>query len=551
MRIRDLIIFFVKLTISLVTVLLITNFSYCQNQYNSSTVNKIKKSAKELFRINEFKNAIPLYIILDSIMPNENEYSYKLGICYLSTNLKNKSLKPLLKSLNDPNIPIEKFFYVGRAYHLGHEFEKAIESYQKYISLKSLQKNSNQDVKQTQRLIEMCKTGIELMLSPKNVTVQNLGPQINSPYDDIAPLISIDESLLIFTSKRVINPDENSYDYSEANYENIYYSNKVDGVWQAAQSIGAPINTINHDAAVGLSPDGQKLFVYRASRNTSLTHRASGDLFLSKKENENWLEPEYIQGEINSKAWEPSASITENEQMLFFTSDRDGGFGGRDIYMAKKLPNGDWAKPKNLGNVINTPYDEDGPYIHPEGTKLYFSSKGHNTMGGFDIFKSEYNSQTDTWSKPENLGFPFNTADDDIYFVWSKDERRAYFSSAREDSYGETDIYMIYKEDDQNAAVVVEGGIYNTENHLPVMGSVVVREATSNSIIGIYETDPETTKYTMILKSGKSYVLEINLESYKESSINLTIDKTDEFYKMNKNIYIEKVKEMQFPAMGK
>jgi tetratricopeptide (TPR) repeat protein len=545
MRNQELYIFFTKLTISIVTVLLMADFSYAQVTYSPRMIRKMNSSAKEFFRIQEYRNALPLYKTLDSLMPQNAEYSYRLGICYLNSNYKSKALKHLLKAMGKPKIPEEQHFYLARAYHLNHAFDNAIEHYEKYLNLIRTKKDAKEQIRHTERLIEMCRNGKELMLSPQNVTVKNLGPAINSPYDDFAPLVSIDEKLLIFTSKRV---DQQQTGAIENSFEDIYFSIKVDGEWQPAQNIGAPINTNNHDAAVGLSPDGQKLFIYKARNTVTLNHGASGDLYMSKKEGEKWTEPQLIPGEINTKFWEPSASITENEQMLFFTSDRDGGLGGRDIYMAKKLPNGEWAKPRNLGDVINTPYDEDGPFIHPSGTRLYFSSKGHNSMGGFDIFRSEYNIENDTWSKPVNLGYPINTADDDIYFVWSADEKRAYFSSAREDSYGETDIYMVYKKEDQLASVVVEGGIYNTEDHKPVFGSILVRDEGDKSIIGIYETDPETGKYTMILKSGRVYLLETNIETFQENITKLSIPEAEDFHKIDKNIYIDKTLAEQLPV---
>jgi Tol biopolymer transport system component len=138
---------------------------------------------------------------------------------------------------------------------------------------------------------------------------------------------------------------------------------------------------------------------------------------------------------INTSGWEPSASFSSDEKMLFFTSDREGGKGGTDIYSIKKLPNGEWALPQNLGEAINTPYDEDSPYLHPDGKTLYFSSNGHNTMGGFDIFTSKWDEETQKWSVPENVGYPINTPHDDLHFSWSADGRRVYFSSIRPDCY--------------------------------------------------------------------------------------------------------------------
>ena len=155
-----------------------------------------------------------------------------------------------------------------------------------------------------------------------------------------------------------------------------------------------------------------------------------------------WGKPEKLRRNENPNAFEPSAALSPDEQTLYLVSDRKGGHGGLDIYRYEKIANG-WGKPENLGAVINTSFDEDGVFVGKDGKTLYFSSKGHKSMGGYDIFKSTYNSNTETWSKPENLGYPVNTGGDDIYFMIAPNGERAYYASDKNGGFGEMDIYRI------------------------------------------------------------------------------------------------------------
>jgi len=189
--------------------------------------------------------------------------------------------------------------------------------------------------------------------------------------------------------------------------------------WIKATNIGPSLNTKRHDATVGLSPDGQQIIIYK-----------EGDLFYSSSNGNNWNEPVAFTKQINSKFWEPSASISADNKAIYFTSDRKEGFGGSDIWMIKKLPDGEWGIAQNLGSSVNTKYDEDAPFIHPDNKTLYYSSMGHNTMGGYDIFKSTLNIDN-SWSPPVNMNYPINTTGDDIYLVLTGDGKHGYFSSFR------------------------------------------------------------------------------------------------------------------------
>src|SRR5690606_24474694 len=197
-----------------------------------------------------------------------------------------------------------------------------------------------------------------------------------------------------------------------------------------------PINNAYHNSNLAISADVSTLFLFNDEGN--------GDIYFSDLIDGKWSVPQPLPGIINSSFQEKSITISSDEKTLYFSSDRPGGYGGLDIYKATLDSKGDWSNVKNLGPIINTEFDDDGPFIDYDGVTFYFSSKGHKGMGGHDIFKSVFNPQSNEWSEPQNLGYPINTPDDDIYFVASpKDDKRAYYSSVREDGMGYTDIYMI------------------------------------------------------------------------------------------------------------
>ncbi|MFZ6011261.1 MAG: OmpA family protein [Bacteroidota bacterium] len=211
---------------------------------------------------------------------------------------------------------------------------------------------------------------------------------------------------------------------------------KSGAAWGYAANVGPKVNTPYHDSNLALSADGSTLFIYKDDNG--------GDIYYCERQADGtWGEPVPLPGIINSSFEEKSITISKDEKTLYFTSNRPGGYGNTDLYKATKDSKGEWSNTKNLGPKINTEFDEDGPFLDYDGVTLYFSSKGHKGMGGHDIFKAIYDPQKNEWTDPENLGYPINTPDDDIYFISAPDGKRAYYSSVRDDGMGYTDIYMI------------------------------------------------------------------------------------------------------------
>ena len=366
--------------------------------------------------------------------------NYEVGLMHLNTINKGRSVKYLQRVFRqDPGYRFDIEYRIGKGYQYALDFEKALKYY--YMYLEKLETKANYqgrdkiEVEVIERAIYECENGLEFTSKPGNFSIVNIGREINSEYEDYAPVLNEAEDEIVFTTRRrEDNMNENVYDDNKP-WEDIFIARKVNGKWQPAKNIGAPVNTPYHNSNSALSADGSVLFLYTDENN--------GDLLYTEQKNGSWTEPQPLPGIINSSFEEKSITISADEKTLYFSSNRPGGFGGLDIYRATKDSKGEWSNVKNLGPKINSPEDDDAPFIDYDGVTLYFSSMGRKGMGGFDIFKSTFDQNANEWSEPENLGYPINTPDDDIYFVTSKDSKRAYYSSVREDGIGYTDIYMI------------------------------------------------------------------------------------------------------------
>ncbi|HEY5749139.1 MAG TPA: OmpA family protein [Chryseolinea sp.] len=367
--------------------------------------------------------------------------NYEAGWMHLRTVQKDRAVKYFLRVYRqDPSYKFDIEYLIGRSYQYGEQFDKALQYYnlykEKLAKKASYQGKDKVDAATVDRTIFECQNGKEFTSNPGNFSIVNIGREINSEFEDYAPVLNENEDEIVFTTRRrEDNLNQNVFDDNKP-YEDIFTSKKVNGAWAYAKNIGPIVNTPYHDSNLALSADGSTLFIFK--------DEGGGDIFYSERQpSGEFSEPVALPGIINSSFEEKSITISKDEKTLYFSSNRPGGFGGLDIYRATKDSKGEWTNVKNMGPKINTDLDDDGPFIDYDLVTLYFSSKGRKGMGGFDVFKSTFDLKTNEWGEPENLGYPINTPDDDIYFVASKDGKRAYYSSVREDGMGYTDIYSI------------------------------------------------------------------------------------------------------------
>jgi hypothetical protein len=285
----------------------------------------------------------------------------------------------------------------------------------------------------------------------------------------------------------------------------------------------APVNTQGHDASVGLTADASQLFIFRSNETLP-----TGALYHTEiQENNSWSEPVMLDEAINSAEYvEPSACISPDGNTIYFSSNREGGLGGKDIYRLVKLPNGKWSQALNLGPGINTAHDEDSPFIHPDGKTMYFSSTGHKGMGGYDIYSSISDSNG-RWSAAVNMGYPLNTPDDDIHFVITEDSKTAYYSSARPGGVGEADLYSAWMDGETHELLIATGYVFDkTDSTSGVAAKITLVDLTDNKLAGIFASNKNTGKFILLLNPHHDYSLIVESSGHHTFSEHLIYSNT-------------------------
>lgn len=527
--------------------ILLSAFFIATNSFSQDRAEYNKKFTEGSFLMLEenypmaLRNFLSAYQI-DSIGANIN---YKIGFCYLKLPTERYKAERYLEKavLNtsrahddieptEKTAPVEAYLYLAQAQHLSNKFDEAIANLQKYKSYIPPKKADK--IKYYDHLIEISSNAKQFVANPSKVLITNLGDTVNSQYPDYSPVISADESVLAFTSRRETSTG-GLRTVSNEYFEDIFISHKKeDGTWSTPVGIDENVNTNGNEATINLTADGQQLLIYRDDNG-------DGNIYISDLEGDRWSIPTKLGSDINSQYWETHACISADGNSLYYVSDRPGGYGGRDIYKCVKLPNGNWSLSRNLGPIINTPYDEDGVFIHPDQVTLFFSSQGHNSMGGFDIFYSS--TQEGKWTEPVNIGYPTNTTDDDVFYVVSTDGKRAYYSSVKANGHGEKDIYMISLEGGARVQpiallvgkiIVPEGEVLSNDNEINVTD-------VETGQIGIYKANTKTGKYILSLSPGKTYELSYRVDDNEFYHETLTVPMGTDYQEIEREVSLKPV----------
>ncbi|MBI4929590.1 MAG: OmpA family protein [Bacteroidetes bacterium] len=511
------------------------------------------KKGDELFKagVHLYNRALEFYLKANDFNSENAELNYKIGVCYLYSSFKQKAVPHLEKARKlNSEVNDKLYYYLGRGYHLAMQWDKAItnfDEYKKRIAGSEEEKTSDADKK-----IQECKNGIELMKDTLRMRklpdslryhIVNMGAEVNSQFPDYRPVISADESVLIFTARRDNTSGGGVDPYDGKYYEDIYISNNEKGNWTESKNLGDPINTSNrHDATCGISVDGQTLFIYLDD-----TYTGSGNIYECKLDGHNWSEPKKLPSTINTRYHESSASLSPDGKTLYFCSENpldNKGLGLHDIFKSAKDEKGEWGAPENLGDVINTEYDERTVFIHPDGKTLYFSSQGHNSMGGFDLFKSVYNDSLKKWSAPVNLGYPVNSPDDDVDFVVSASGKHGYYATIRPDGFGEKDIYRITLPADTTVYLTLVKGNVTDESDNPVGSKIEIIDMKTGKLVSTQESNNATGKFLVSLPSGKNYKMKVTANGYFPHEEVFNIPRGEKFKELDVNIKLKRKEQI-------
>ena len=473
------------------------------------------EDAEEHFKNYNYVMALPMYAELVTREPANTDYNYKLGYCYMHTNIDKTLAVPYLeKASKDSKNPDNVWLWLGKAYHLASRFDDATKAYNKYKDLKAKDK---EEVEKIDHYIEQCANAKVLMKHPINVTFTNAGAEVNSEFPDYYPWITSDEQMLFFTSRRkgghTTMVEADGYYSSDA-----FFCNVMDGKWNKATNLGNMVNGNLDEQIVGINPDGSEIVMY-IDHITELE-----DLYFTKKKNGNYAKLEKMSENVNN-AKEYSGSIfnTDDGPVLYFVRNDKNSLGETDIYTAKRLPTGEWGLPVNIGPKINTKYREDFPWLSADGKTLYFSSEGHSSMGGFDLFKCVWDEIDQAWSDPINLGYPLNTADDERQISILPDNRAGYISALRPGGMGDLDIYRIKFEENEQHYSVYRGKVQRSDSTNTKELDIVIT-ATDKKTNNATTFTPNKTngKYIMALLPG-TYQINIAADGYKDYNGELVV----------------------------
>lgn len=471
------------------------------------------EDADEHFKHGNYIMALPIYRDLLKKDKNNEKILFRLAMCYLNTNYNRTEAIKHLELLSDkPKCDDEVWFQLGRAYHQAGKIDDAITAFNKFKKLAP-----KKNVEEVNRNIEMCNNANKFMENPVNVAFTNLGKEINSEDPDYYPFVSSDETFMVFTSRRKENIGGKKVEVDGYHPSDIWYSKVENGKWVKSINPGNIINGALDEQAVWLKPDGSEMMVY-------LDHiEKFGDLYLSKRSaGGDFTKVKPLPEQVNEKI-ETSGCFGPEGDVIYFAR-RDKVDGKNDIYSCRKLPKGNWGMPYKLPEQINTPYNEDFPSISSDGLTLYFASEGHNSMGGYDLFKSTFNPENYTWSEAQNLGFPINSTTDDRSISITSDNRAGYISTWRPGSFGDLDIYRIRFNDNQQIVRIFTGKISLSDTVYKRTSTIVtlIAKNVANNEEFTFVPNPKNGKYVVALGAG-TYELSIHAAGYEVVTEELVI----------------------------
>ena len=529
----------------LVFALLLPLLSFAQDGeiLSKKEIKKLEQDGELFYEDKEYDKALRYFLQLCEIKPNDPYYNLVIGICYTQVPGEVDKSFPYLEKAKELNPEFDQVdLYLGRAYYKNSQFQKAID---KLNDLLAAEKSDDITEDEARQIITYCKNALELVMdTAENVGVTNMGPVINSSADEYVPLITPDESQMIFTYKGEKSTggkvNEKGVPDEDGNYhEDIFQSMKSpddwmydEDVWLEPKGIDA-LNTDLDDACIALTIDGQTLFLYKYTKENG------GDIYYSKLNGDQWGEPKALEGEVNTKYWEGSVTVSSNGQVIYFSSDKPGGYGGRDLYRAEKLEDGTWGNVTNLGAMVNTPLDDDSPFLHLDQKTLYFSSKGHNSIGGYDVFYSV--NENGSWSTPVNMGAPVNTTEDDMFYVATADGKKGYYSTAHgKGSQGLQDIYLVTPDPGRiniaPVAALIVGIVFADD--VPSASTINVYDVSKDETAGTFYSNSSSGQYRIALLPGSRYKISVEVPELETHTDEIDLVTLKEYIEVSNNIYL-------------
>ncbi len=486
-------------------------------------------AAESHYLYGEYEKANEIYMVLNQMMPENANIQYKIGNCYLQIPHEKTKAIPFLQSASanaeygaketrfkEKRAPLDVYFSLGNAFRINSDLDKAISTYAKFKELLSGENRMvNSDF--VDQGIMACKNAKKLMETPLDFTKETLGEKINIVAINHRPAVSGDGNTMVYTCEM---GEENS----------IYMSQKVGGKWSPPSEITSQLSNQRDISSSSLNYDGTQLFIYKQDDFV-------GNIYTSNYSDGTWSKIMKLGNNINTKYYESHAIVSIDGNTLFFTSNRDEGEGGSDIYQSELQSDGTWGPAINLGASINTPFNEDTPFLANNDSILFFSSEGHYTMGGYDIFKAK--KKNNTWQKPENIGYPINTTDDDLFFQPLGDGTTAYYSMLT--GYKEKEIFKINLFSKKTELVFEIRGIISVPDSTFLFNEnfpISLIDAVSNDTIDFGYPNKTSGLYSFITGMGDYELIYEGIGYFKQTK-ELSLDEDSPEFIINIDVRLE------------
>lgn len=448
------------------------------------------------FQEEDYEEAIFYFLKLEGTSYMNPNTQYKIGVCYLNQPGQEYLAVPYLeKAITDINpkykprsaeekqAPEHAFYHLGRAYRINNQLDEALETFSAFKEVPDFDKKYNLSMVDVE--IEACEMAKIIKDIPISIVETSVGDIINNASDNYQPILSMDERTMVFMTNLTF-------------YDAIFQSTKDQGVWSFPVNITPQVQSDGDAYPTSLSPDGNTLYLIKGERNNR-------DIYISRFKEGFWTKMEPLPGEVNSGRAESHAAVSADGKTMYISSNRRGGLGEFDIYRSDLGSNGEWGIPKNLGQTINTPFNEEAPFILENGKLLFFTSEGHYNMGGFDIFYSELGPDN-RWSDPINIGYPVNTTSDNKLFMPVQEGKAGYVSKLAPDGFGGQDIYRISIMDREE--IEMQEGTIDTGGMVFEFGKpfvIKIIDEKGNRIVTqiVYDPDSMTFTYKTITRNLK------------------------------------------------
>ncbi len=489
--------------------------SYNAAAQSNTEMKKIFAEAESCNLFEEYELANPLYLLLDK--PDNFNIQYKIGTCYLNipgekgkaipyleSAVKHSSYDAKVNSFKEKRAPLDAYFFLAKAYMINNELEKALDTFQtfKKLAVETETKGGMKNLTYIDQQVEACNNARANQEAPFRISRKQLGKDFSQGSINENPAVSFDGNTIVYTERRgILNA--------------IMFSKKIRGKWQAPVEINSQLKAGDDCSSCSLNYDGTLLFLYK-------TDNFDGNIYSAEYVDGAWTPIRKLNKNINTKYYESHASISADGKRLYFTSNRDGGKGGLDIYLSEKDAAGDWGTPVNLGNNINTIYNEDTPFITLNDSLLYFCSEGHKGMGGYDIFRSSGSGLA--WETPENMGYPINSTDDDRFFQPFNNDQNGYYSMTTE--YKKKDIFYLTLTNPRLNRIYELSGNYSLRDTVVAFdenNAIYLVDRITGDTLDTGYPDMFTGKYNFIVAPGKFRVVYTGPKGYYPQSLDTAI----------------------------